>query len=293
MKENEKEKQNKAGNPLFVIIIFIALIGFLFVIPEVYKKYNKEIADFLGVGKDEAEIEKEKENEQDNIEPTSDFFPIPQKSTFTYNEFEVNEVLLENKSLIIRLSTKDTVDLKTKNYYIEFYDDKSKFMGRRRLNGIVTRALDVKVDVSNLTIRSNTYFRISHIPNEGIPSIDLDREGDKPAELVCTKGNYTYSYEFNDKVLNKVTKKYTYTNNDLNEYATALLEYQKKQKEYSELTGVTADIVESNNSFIFASSFEYDKVKNFSRIQDDYLFEKEEKDNIVNFRMEAEGFDCQ
>ena len=60
--EDVKEKRDKAGHPLFIVIIFVALLGFLFFIPDIYKKYNSEISDFLGIGKEEQDKKPEEDN---------------------------------------------------------------------------------------------------------------------------------------------------------------------------------------------------------------------------------------
>lgn len=290
----EQEKQAKAGNPLFVLIILVALVGFLYVIPEVYKRYNKDIANFLGVGENNEELEKEREEEkEENIEPKSGFYLTTIKSSFHYNEFEIGDASIDNGVMTLRLRTENTVDLKDKNYYVEFYENQSKFLGRRRLNGIVTKEMQASLDVSSLPITVTTYFQISHISDDGIPNVEIKKNDSNIPELICSKGNSAYSYEFSDKKLTKVTYKYNYTNADMNAYSEELIEFQKKEREYSELTGVTSNLVENGNNFLFTGVFEYDKVKNFSRIGDNLLFEKDKQDNVVKFRMESEGYECQ
>ena len=85
--EDVKEKRDKAGHPLFIVIIFVALLGFLFFIPDIYRKYNSEISDFLGIGKEE----QDKKPEEDNKTNRSAFYQIGSKSTLKFNEIELTE----------------------------------------------------------------------------------------------------------------------------------------------------------------------------------------------------------
>lgn len=273
--EVEKEKREKAGNPLFVVIIFVALLGFLFVIPEVYKKYNKEIADFLGVGKNEEELKHDLENKKENdIISNSAFYQIGSKSTFTYNQVTVSDISLNNGILNMKLTTSGVEELKDLDYYVEFYQNQSVFLGRRRLNGVITRTLDVSLDVSNMNVDTTTYIMLSHISDDGIPSVELPTDESDLSQLNCVFKEQTYTYEFYQKGLNKVINKFTYHSDNVDEYTDTLLKYKKKEKDLNELNGITANISENSGTFVFTSEFNYNTVKSFNRVSDAYIFSK-------------------
>ncbi len=288
--EDVKEKRDKAGHPLFIVIIFVALLGFLFFIPDIYKKYNSEISDFLGIGKEE----QDKKPEEDNKTNRSAFYQIGSKSTLKFNEIELTDIALssDKKTLSFNANSEDVFELDKANYYLEFFEDRKTFVGRRLLLGRITKSLPFEIDISNMDIDTTTYFVISYIPDDTISPLESESDESGLASITCKKGDFVYDYELYLKKLTKVTKKQTYSNPNLEEYAKELLEARKLEKTYNEYTGVNASIVEETNSFIFLSSFDYENVTSFSKLKDNKLFQKGTYNNVIKFKMEAEGYEC-
>lgn len=290
--EDKNEKNKKAGHPIFILMIFIVLIGFVFYVPDIYKKYNKEISDFLGIGGEEHNV-KPSEN-QPTISPQSAFYQLGSNSTFKFNEIEVSKVSLSSdKQLSLTISTNDAFDLSTSGYYIEFFRNKETFLGRRSLLGKVTRTLPIVLDVSNLDLDTTTYYVITHTSDSSI--IDNYKPSSDESGITtftCQYGDTSYDYDFYLRKLTKVSKKISYTNDNLEEYSKELLKYQKLEKEYNEYRGVTASIVDNTSTLIFLTEFDYGEISNFSRINDSHLYEKGAMDYLIKFKMEAEGYDC-
>lgn len=286
--EDLQEKQKKAGNPIFILIIFVVLIGFVFYVPEIYKKYNSEINKFFGI-KDPDEEEREK---YEGITPLSAYYMIGSKDTFNYNEITVSDVSLSpEKKLSIMIGTKDTFDLDKSGYYIEFYKGKKTFIGRRALHGMVTKTLPIELDLSNLDVDTTTYYVLSHIDDSAIGGSKEENDTGLYV-MTCQDKNESYTYEFYMKKLNKVTYKYNYSNQNLDEYSMALLEYQKKEKDLTGTKGVSTSIAESDGSFIYTAEFDYSEADSFSKVKDKNLYEKGSYNHIIKFKSEAEGFDC-
>lgn len=288
--EDEKLKQQKAGNPLFIIIIFVVLIGFLFYIPEIYKKYNSEIMKFLGGDKD---TEEKGNDSNSDKSPISAYYQLGSKSTLKFNEIELSDILLTGKTLTFKLNTEDMVDLDELEYYVEFYQDRTKFLGRRVLHGKVTRQLTISLDLSNLPVTTTTYMTVSHISEGTIKPLEAESDESGLSVITCSKDSKNYEYEFYLKKLTKTTYKYDYHGSSFDEFAAALLEMQKTEKTYNEYNGVTARIIENNNSFIFLSEFDYSKVSSFQKLGDPRIFDKGTFNSVVKFKMDAEGYDCQ
>lgn len=290
--EDNKEKEKKAGNPLFILIIFICLLGFLFFVPDIYKKFNSGMAEILGVGsKDDDKVNEKPDDGKDAI---SDQYQIGSKSTVQFNEITLSNMdLNEENILTFTIEADKTINLDDLNYYLEFYRNRKTFIGRRVLTGEVKKSKTFMIDVSNLDIDTTVYFTISHIGDDAIKSTDAPSDESGLASLVCTKNEESYEYEFSLNKLSKVVKKMTFTNLNIDEYAKALLEYEKKENEYNELRGVTSKIVETeNNSFIFMIEFDYSEVAVFNTFKDNNLFKKDNMYGIVKFKMDSRGYDC-
>lgn len=285
--EDLNEKQKNAGNPIFILVIFIILIGFVFFVPEIYKKYDKEINNIFNIG---SEKEEDPNKKYEGPSPRSAYYQIGSKSSFTFNEITVSNVHLENGILSLTISSDETFDLNTSGYYVEFYKNKETFIGRRSLSGIVTKSLPIELDVSSLDVDTITYFIISRIEDSAIGGKEEGKDG--LYVLTCQNKEETYMYEFYTKKLTKVTYKYNYTSDNLEDYASKLLEYQKLVSANSNKTGVTSSIVENSNEFLFLTEFDYGTVREFNGFNKYKLFEKDARDNIVKFKIEAEGFEC-
>ena len=290
MKNDNTEKEKKAGSPIFILIMFVAIIGFVLYIPDIYTKYNTEIAKFFGFTPSN---DTNLNNGNDENSATSDYSQIKSGNTLDYKEITIKNVTLDDGTLKFTISTNETVDLDKKGYYLEFYKDKAEFLGRRILTGTVTSTKKYEIDVSNMDITNDTYMIISHVDDSTIPSINrLSTDESGLGSIVCKSGSYEYKYTFHQESLIKVTKKYTYENTDLSEFSNELFKYQKLVKEYNDLTGVTASVAESNTTFIYTLELNYEEVSTF-RIEDAYKFNKDNKANVVKYKMEAEGFDCE
>ncbi len=288
---SENLKQQKAGNPIFILIIFVVLIGFLFYIPEIYQKYNKEISNFLGGNSEE---EGKDETKKDGKSPKSAYYQLGNKSTLKFNEITLTNISLsdDKKNLTLTIDAEESINLDDLYYYVEFYRERKTFLGRRVLHGQVTKSRTITLDVSNLPIDTTTYMTVSYITDDGIQPITSSEDESGLSTIRCTKDKTVYEYEFYKKKLSKTTYKYTYTNTNLSDLADALLKAQKLETKYNEYTGVTAHITENDTSYIFLSEFDYSKVSSFQKLEDPRIYDKNTLNSVVKFKMDAEGFEC-
>ena len=287
--EINKEKDKKAGSPIFIIVIFVALLVVVFYVPEIYQRLNVDMASVFGIGKAN---EKNDTPIEDTTPATSDFYQIGSKSTLSFNEITLSDIDLVDGFLTFTVSSSDKIDLESLNYYLEFYEARSTFVGRRMLRGEVIKNKTLKIDVSNLDINTSTYFMISHIADASIPKKTLTSDESGLASLQCSKENRIYTYDFKNSSLYKVTMNYTYSNQSLEEYSKVLFEYQKIAKAMNDLTGATASVADNNSTFIYTLQLDYTDVKNFSHVTEDYIFKKGVLSHVIEFKMDAEGFEC-
>ena len=288
--DERRQKEKKSGNPLLIFIIFVTLLSFVFIIPDVYKKIN---ADF----QKELELNSSNQNnlepqEENDINSVSEYYQIGSNDILTYNEITISNVDLNDNILAIDINTSNNIDLTDLNYYIEFYQEKSTFLGRRILRGEVNKTKKISIDLTGLNIDSTTYFVISHIKDESIPKFSLNTDESGIGSITCTKNNKSYLYDFSLDALVRVLYKYTYENTDLNNYSDELLKYQKLAKEYNNLNGITALIAENNTEFVYTLELDYSDIQTFNKVNDDYKFKKGEYSYIIKFKMDAEGFTC-
>lgn len=286
--ENQNEK--KSGSPFFILIIFLILLGFIFIIPDVYKKYHTNISKVLGIPLNNRN---EMSDDNDGVEKSivSDYHQISDNNSLTFNELTINNINLENDILSFDIQAKN-VDLNNLNYYIEFYQNKSVFLGRRLLKGTINGKEHYEVNIKDLNITEDTYFTVSHIEDASIPKFTLDVDESSIGTIICQKDNETYTYDFSLDKLIRVEYKYSYANENLDVYSSTLLGYQKLSKSYDNISGVTSIIAENNNEFIYTLELDYSEVENFNIITNQYKFKKDEYSYIIKFKMDAEGYKC-
>ena len=75
MKQDDGEKKKKAGNPIFILFIFVILLAFVFFVPDIYKTFNSNIAEFLGVGNNKDDLENTL-NPEDEKTAMSEYYQI-------------------------------------------------------------------------------------------------------------------------------------------------------------------------------------------------------------------------
>lgn len=287
---DKKERDAKAGSPIFIIIIFVALLGFIFYVPELYAKYHKNVAEFLGIGsKNQGVSQGTKTNDKKAV---SEYYQIGSNKELVFNELKISGVTLENNILSLDVEVDKEIDLENTNYYLEFYEERQTFLGRRMLKGSLNEKGRVSVDTSGMKVTTVTYFTVSHIGDDNIPKSKLDTDESGLGDVSCSKGDIIYEYNFNIDKLYKVTKKYTFTSSDLSEYSNQLLVYQREVNRYNDLNGVTATIVENGATFIYTLELDYTDISEFASVRDNYKFKKDTLSHILKFKMDAEGFTC-
>lgn len=279
MNDNKNDdKEKNTGNPLIVLGIFIVIIGFIMYVPELYSKYNTNVIDFFG-GNDTTN------NIDDTKEAVSTYYQIGSNGTLEFNDIIISNVVLKEDVLEFNVN-KSLDDL---DYYIEFYENKSVFIGRRELKG----NNNISIDISNMNITSVTYFVISHISDSSIPRINLSTDESGLGSIVCTNDDmYEYEYTFSNNSLVKYRRVYTYTSSDIDEYSKKVFDIQKEVNNYNSYNGVTASVVLNNSTFIYTLELDYDVINAYNNIEDNYKFSKGIEAGIIKFKMDAWGYSC-
>lgn len=291
--DNEELKEKNVGKIFPILLIFGIVIGFIFILPDIYQKYSKEGDRTYGSTKPN-ESDGDSTKTENDKSPMSDYYQIGNNGKLTYNELVITDIALSNEKVLeMTINADDDVDLDELEYYVEFYDDRTTFLGRRALHGKVTKALKITLDVSNLPVTTTTFMTISHITTSSIEPIKMTTDESGLSSLSCRNEMTSYEYVYNLKNLSKITRKYTYTNSNKDEFAKAILEAEKKAKEYNDFIGVTARVIDDRESFIFLSEFDYETGNSFEKVGDEYIFAKNTPNSVLKFKMEAEGFECE
>ena len=286
MKNENNDKTSNAGNPLYLVFIFGAIIAFIVFIPEIYEKYNKDRASLYGIGNKNETVNITKENKP--ISKLSDHFR--KEDSINFENLTFSNIIINGNTLSIDIynSSNGKIDLSKKHYYLELYrteNNQRSFVTRRFLksDSILESqtSTTINVDISGITIDDLVTFAIDRVDDETIPNINLENN-----TLTCTKNTETYTYTFEDNQLVKTEYKITHVKEE-----NVLNEYREKEKSFNDLNGVNSRITEDDINFTFISTFDYKIISKY-KVDINYLYEANTKANIISFKTNAEGFDC-
>lgn len=287
MKKEKSKEEPKKANGIVLLIGFILIILFIVFLPKIEKIFNDEVKPIINDKMNNDAVESTEE-----IEAISDYYLISENGSFTYNELSVTIKSFENNLLTLSITSSEDENLSDKDYYVGFYEDKSKFIGRRTLKGNVTnKEKDIIIDTTGLNINSGNYIAISHISDDNLPKVTLPTDESGISELKCEKTNYSYKYLFDLDGLYSVTSRITYPYTNADEMANKKIELQKLVKSYNETEGITADTVEGDNKeVIYIEEVDYNVFS--GELKEENIYSKGVKASVVKFKNESEGFTC-
>ena len=291
MKQEKKNRKGGGFSTFFFLLLLIALILYVIYMPEANEYIRKNIVPKIEetIGTTPATTEEESEEE---ISATSGAYQMSSMPEFDFNDIHFKFESLENGFLTLSVSSDSYTTLDGLDYFVEFYRNETEFIGRRALTGKIDSSTNITIDVNGLNLTSDKYLAVSHISKDAIPSLTLRTDESGISKLICEKGIAKYEYYFElDQLFNiKVRKEQTF--NSLDELAEKKLEYQEIVDKYSKINGMTASTIERNNTLIYMSEYKLSSVKDINDASEQYIFKKDTKNNIVNFTMETEGFNC-
>ena len=291
MKQEKKRRKGEGMfSTFFFLLLLVALILYVIYMPEVNEYFKKNIVPKIEETIGTNTVSNEESEEE--ISATSGAYQISLMPEFDFNDIHFKVESLENSFLNLIVSSESNTTFDGLDYYIEFYKNGTEFIGRRALTGKIDLNTNIIVNVDGLNLTSDNYLAISHISKDAIPSLTLRTDESGISKLVCEKDIVKYEYYFElDKLFNiKVRKEQTF--NNLEDLAEKKLEYQEIVDKYSKVNGMTASTIERNNTLIYISEYKLSSVDDINAASEKYIFEKDTKNNIVNFTMETEGFNC-
>lgn len=284
-------KKEKNAGPLGVFLFFGFLVLFAIFLPNITEYVNnffnkeKTIAPIVDTEEKKDDVEDEKQ-EVTYYEITSDL-------TFTINNLTFNNFIKANNLLTFTVKNNQTgsYTFRTENYYIEFYDNTNMLLERIRINNNAIIPKSETEDIS-IPIKNNnaTKFKIFNIQDNNYPSINLTEDENKLSKLSCTNNISTIDYNLTDKKLTSLTEKVN-LNNTTHNYVSLIEEYRNINSRLLGTDGVSINFQETENNFIFEMTVDYTKL-NRIEIDDLKYYNKNTEAKVINFELEASGFNC-
>lgn len=274
----------KKNNIVRVIFIFISFLIIIYYINDISLFINK----LLGKNSattiiDNQEKNKEKKKKQEDYQEVI-FYEYIDDLKIEYNNLKITNFRNDNKvfSFVINNITNNDLSLKDKKYYFEFYNENKTLLKRMKVdidiikgNSSINKSLELEEEIKYLTFseKNEQYY----------PNITLDNN-----ELTCLKDNDNIIYTFIDNKLSSI--KHTIVNSkDSINYEENFNEIQEYVNKYNTYNGISGSLDNDDNGY---NAIIMINLRNVVDEINKYYFKSDTLAKVVNFEMEAYGFDC-
>ena len=296
-------KKGKTGKPLLVLILFLFIGAMLFVLPIInsyFDGYN--IIDLIKNGELISFIQNhdqyvDNKYIKDNVKITTttsqkkyDNEPkiINRKSILEYNNFTIKEFDLNETSITYTIITSTNINFDKSNYYLILTKDNEKITIKLtgEINGSNTytfrfaKSLSNSIDVKGI---------VKQIDSADYTNINLSTNEFGLAKLTCIKDTQSINYTFSNNSLTNINEVYKYSKNE-EDYDNIYSEYLNISNNIK-LLGGNSQITSNNNGFIIINNIDLNTY-NYTLNTDYNYYSLNTQPKIVNFEMEAKGYDC-
>ena len=293
-----KIEKGKTGKPIVVVIIFLFIGAILFFLPSIMNYFgdyniidlikNGQIIDFIqnhdnyiqGNIHSVTTTEKPKENEP---------LLINNKTIIEYNNFTLSNFNLKQKEITFTIKTSNTLNLDDSNYYLVLSKDNKELLTLKLIGEInkekeITLLFNKKID-NTIDIKGI----VKEIKKEDYPNVTIYTDESGLGTITCINDSNSIEYTFNNNNLISIKDTFTYIDKNDGNYLKKFEEYNNISNELNNL-GAISTIAETNTSFIMITNIDLN-IYQYNKKNTNY-YSLNTKAKVVNFEMEAKGFDC-
>ena len=216
---------------------------------------------------------------------------INNKAVITFNNFTLNNFKLETDKITFNIITSNNINFDKSYYYLVLSKGNKDIItlkligenkGETELTLLFNKTLENTLDINGT---------IKEIKKEDYPKVTLSSDEAGFATLLCKNSDNTIEYLFSNNNLINIIDVYTYIDRNNGEYLNMFQKYSNLSNELNSL-GAISNIIEDSMKFVMTTNidlnnYQYDNNKNINY----YSLNTEPK--IINFEMEAKGFDCE
>lgn len=292
-----KVKKGSAGKPLVVLIVFLFLGAFILFLPTIISYFgdynivdlikNGQIIDFFK--NHDNYVDKPISNKNTSKEETKEIL-INNKSVLKGKDFTLNNFNLTKENIKFTIIVNNEINFDEKNYYL-ILSQNDKKISIIKINDIVTNSIEQTFNFKEL-LNDTVGVKgiIKEIKENDYPSFIVSSDESGLGSLTCEKDNYKIEYILNNNNLIRIKETLNYIDEGNRE------EYYEKYQGYTlimdkiNINGGTASLTENYSGFIFTSDIDLSTYNNIYK--NDNYYSLNTKTNIINFEMNAKGYDC-
>ena len=294
-------KEPKQGNPIIVALFFVALIVFVFFLPNIssmIKKYYTKTPTIPS-----APII---DNTKDDEEKITNYKFADAINVAKIGDLAINNVIISRNSntneyfasftAVNNGSKPYTFD---KKYYMIFYSN-DKIIYRALVHSYDAIDSFVSQEIS-LPVTQNVYqqangFLLEEINPDRYPDVNLKDSEDDMQKLTCTYLNTEMTYYFKDNLLEKILETYTTSRDKDSNYDNILQEQTQIANQYNTIDGITSVMEnhEETGYFILKNNFDLVNIqdKTLADLKKYRYFKYHETSKTISFEIQTQGYTC-
>ena len=293
------EKEEKEGNPLFVLVVFGFIAVFVLLLPIINttlrKTFGLEYKFFENQWSSTptAPIQEE----ESNIHSFKDSSTRVRIGSLALTNFVTTQVDGEYEIDFTIINEGDESYIYDKKYYVVLYDNENIIYRAliHSYNPLAAKAADeISLPITNNVYKRANGFELVEISETQYPKIEYVNQADNYDLLTCTRNFDTMEYYFEDDMLIKIKEKYFEEQSESTKYNDHLLEYKSNTLKYNQVNGFEATFIETTEDFTMIS------IGNLNQIQDITMsdlkvykyFKYRTNSSVVAFEMTAMGYIC-
>ena len=279
-------KQNRGTFGL--IIFFLILILFAIFLPNI-KNFISNIND-KNIKNNISNINNEKDEVVENPTISDDeeiYYEINENTNFVYDNITFASFVLNTNSITFNVSAAQTINLGSRNYYVEFYTIDKTFINRIKIDSINTIPVStttVTEEVSANILNNAKFIKIIKIETNTMPEVTLNDN-----KLTCTLENDEIIYTFENNKLKNIKERLNMSNSNA-DYLDNLEKYKNYKNNYENIKGINISFIDTGTSFDFNFEVDYSIIKDDINL--DNFYEKDTLAKVINYEMTNKNYSC-
>ena len=288
-------KKNKRGSILWLIIIFVALIAAAIYLPDITtylsERFGFSVDDPSSLlGPSNADNDDTNDNESDE---SAEFqkYVLSDNPNFIVDDMTLSNFVIQNNTITFTITNNgsEIIDLSEEYYYLNLYNGETLLERIKVADNIigVNSSENIQYEITSNNITEIAFLEITV---EEYPSYTIEADSLGNGTLTCVKDYETITYSFNKNQLITIEDVYVVATTDPN-YSTLYSSYQALSTTYSNINGVTSNIVVENNSLHFTTSVNLRTLVD-GTFNNRIYYPLNTDGKVINFELESQGYIC-
>lgn len=290
------ENRKKSSFGVFILLTLFILV--VFFLPEISDKVNEYLHPKTPDKPAVTPGGNKKPDVPDGENYNNQFYELAEGLKIVRDDITVGDLALnlENNTLNFSITnnTNQYLVIETLNYYLELYTEDHTLLERIRL----TEQRDLNSGafysyVKNIkasTAESVKAFTLVKKTINDYPLITLNPKEDGSTTLVCSNSHETVTYKFVNDALKNVVSEANYLNTEL-DYETNYTINKENSLMYNNRDGVVSIFMDYEAGYKITTNIDSANAERFYVFGAD-SFKLDDPAKVVNFEMEAQGYDC-